>query len=347
LTLTKSQLEALERQQAQEFGVHFDSSTSSDSRSLGLGLEVPPVPTTPLIGLGILEKALPEIPVSAKERAKQTTLDKYLNNRQHSYSDPNTVTPVKSIADHEMGFSFQPGADEDILVRSTERDRTQRKTVDEQLDHRPSLPNLKASGSNIPTSSTKRLSNRPSVAHIQNPRAKVSPTPKTCLHPRTQDNDGIGRMDSSSSSIVTAVRDNSGRSSANNSQAGRPRLKANTDGTNSGSSEAVSAVTAAARAYAASNKRPSTDSSRKGSESGEARFYGAGSKRPSTESSRKGSEFGETRAHTPGKKRLSIASRRTGSGSGETPRRDARANDVEGCILTADRRVNQHDFKNQ
>jgi hypothetical protein len=267
-SLTKLQLEALERQQAQEFGVKFESSVSgADSSSLSHRSDIPAY-KTPLIGLGILEKPLPEIPIRAKERGKQTTLDKYLNARQHSYSDPNTGTPVKKVADYDMGFSFQPGDDEDLLAKRTERDRAQRRTVDEHLGYRPCLPILRDPGSNTPSSPTKEASRRPRL--VQDPKATVSPKPSQL--PRIQDHDHIlGRMDSSSSSIVTAVRDNSGRSSANNSQAGQPRLKRNTDTTGSGSSDATSAVTAAARAYAVGNKRPSFESNRKGSGSGEKR----------------------------------------------------------------------------
>ena len=267
-TLTKLQLEALERQQAQEFGIRFESSVSgADSSSLSHRSDIPAY-KTPIIGLGILEKPLPEIPIRANERAKQTTLDKYLNARQRIYSDPSTGTPVKQVANYDMGFSFQPGDDEDLLARRTERDRAQRRTVDEYLGYRQCLPNPRGLGSNAPSSSTKEAARRPIL--VQDAKATVSPKPSQL--PRIQDHDHIlGRMDSSSSSIITAVRDNSRRSSANNSQAGQPRMKRNPDTTGSGSSDAISAVTAAARAYAAGNKRPSFESTRKGSGSGETR----------------------------------------------------------------------------
>jgi hypothetical protein len=82
-------------------------------------------------------------------------------------------------------------------------------------------------------------------------------------------------MDSSSSSIITAVRDNSGRKSTNgsqnNSQAGRPKLNRNTG---TGNREAVStAATAAARAFAAGYKISPT-ASRKGSGSRQTRKDG-------------------------------------------------------------------------
>ena len=263
-SLTKEQLEALEQQQSQEFGVQFESSVSgTSSNSVEHHSEVP-ASRTPLLGLGILEKPLPEIPISANERARQTTLDKYLRSRQHNYSDPNNGTPVKQVADYNMGFSFRPGDEEDVLARrSTELERARRKAVDDQLRYRHSLQSLKTSGSYTPSSSH-ATPRRPILAHVQESRAKVSPKPTRL--PRLQDNDHVlGRMDSSSSSIITALRDNSGRSSTNNSLAGRPKLERNGEGTGTGNSEAVSAVTAAARAYAASKKRSSSESARKGS----------------------------------------------------------------------------------
>ena len=282
--LTKSQLEALERQQAQECGIAFESSISgADSSSLSHHSEFPAIHGRQGLGLSMLEKPLPEIPVSAKERGKQSTLDKFLTSGQLGYSDPNTAaTPVKDESGYDMGFSFQPGNDEEeLLTRRADRDRAQRRTVDEQLDLRTSLSDLRSSKSNTPSPSTKEHSHRFRQATRPGVKTKtsasgLSTTAKPSYLPRVhQDHDSITRMDSSSSSIVTAVRDNSGRSSANNSQAGRSKLNRKTG--SSGSTEAVSAATAAARAYAAVNKRTSNESSRGGSDCGKIRKESRGS----------------------------------------------------------------------
>lgn len=279
-TLTKSQLDALERQQAQEFGVNFESSTESgaDSGSISHCSDFPVAHGRQTLGHGILEKPLPEIPISARERARQTTLDKFLNARQHTYSDLNSATtPVKhATPEYGLGFSFQPGDDEALLARRTERDRAQRKAVNEHLDHRTFVSSPRESISNT-TSDTPDSSHRPKETTQPEVKPKSSKTglsqtatAKPSHLPRFQDHDQLSRMDSSSSSIVTAVRDNSGRSSANDSQAGRPKL--NRDAGTSGSGEAV---TAATRALAASKKNSpresrmgSTSVSRKGSASG-------------------------------------------------------------------------------
>ena len=123
--LTRAQLEALEWQQAQEFGVAFESSTESgaDSSSISHHSEFPSAYGRQGLGLGISEKSLPEIPVSAKERARQTTLDRFLNGRTVCYSDPNSATEFGyRTASYQLGFSFQPGDDKDLLTRRTESD---------------------------------------------------------------------------------------------------------------------------------------------------------------------------------------------------------------------------------
>lgn len=273
--LTRAQLEALERQQAQEFGVAFESSTESgaDSSSISHRSEFPTAYGRQRLGIGILEKPLPEIPASAKGRARQTTLDRFLHGRKHSYSDPNKATEFGDrTASYRMGFSFQPGDDEDLLGRRTDRDRATWKTVDEHLENHSSPLRPPESRSETP-SSTQESSRRPRDA--TGPTVKPKPsatglsttaTTKPYQPPRVQDHEQLSRMDSSSSSVITAMRDNSGRSSASNSQVGRPKLNRNA-GPGSGSSEAVStAATAAARAFAVSKRSPTI--SRKGSAAG-------------------------------------------------------------------------------
>jgi hypothetical protein len=208
-TLTESQLQVLERQQAQEFDIALDSSTSgADSSSISYRSDFPAAHGQQITGLGILEKPLPEIPISAMERAKQTTLDKFLHAsaRQHSYSDPNTrIERGECSIPYDMGFSFQLGDEEALLARRMERDRAQRRTVDEHLDQRPSLPNPRDSGSNTTTSSVQEHSRRPRQTikpeiKPKSPTAELSvtgiPTPaKPVLVPRAiQDHDQLSRM---------------------------------------------------------------------------------------------------------------------------------------------------------
>jgi hypothetical protein len=255
--------------------VVFESSTESgaDSSSISYRSEFPATHGRQGLGIGLLEKPLPEIPISSKERARQTTLGRFLHGRKHSYSDPNSTTEYgERTSSYQMGFSFQPGDDEDLLGQRAERDRVTWKTVDEHLEHRSSPPRPSEARSDTPPS-VQEPSYRPGgdIRPTIKPKPSASGlystvTARLSQLPRVQGHDQLSRMDSSSSSVITAVRDNSGRSSANNSRTGRPKLNRNAD-TGSGSSEAVStAATAAARAFA-SNKRSPTIS-RKGSVAG-------------------------------------------------------------------------------
>ena len=267
--LNKTQLDALERRQAQELGINIESSISGlESSSLSLRSEIPAKKTPPL-ELDNLKKPLPQIPISANERAKKTTLDRYLNSRQHGYPDPNTGTPIKQAIGYDMSFSFQPGDDEDLIPRrSTDLDRAQRKAVIHHLAYGSSRPDPNTSKPKVSATSVEETSCRLTSTNIQAPKSVVPA--KASQLPRLQDNDHVlGRMDSSSSSVVAAVRNNSGRSSVSNSQAGQAKLRRNADTTTSGgSSDAVSAATAAARAYAASHRKQSSEGARKGSGSG-------------------------------------------------------------------------------
>lgn len=305
--------------------MQFDSSTSSssdDDHHQNQKKAFSQAPTAPLVGLGILEKPLPQIPLNVEQRGKQTTLDKFLRNRQASYPDPNInpETPSRGKANFDVGFSFQPGATEDILVRSTQRDRNQRKSISDLLDDRQSMPNLKESETTTTASrpsSINRLPHRPNLAHIQIPSDRSSPSHQPSSHSRVlQDHDSLRRAASSNSSIVTAIRDNSGRST-NNSQVGRQRLNRTMDGAHGSSSDALSAATAATRAYAASTQRASMESSRKISENSDTRGA-ANYRRQSTESSRKGSESGDLRTFSASRmNRASVEGGRKSSESGE------------------------------
>ena len=208
-TLNKSQLEALEREQTEEFGIAFESSTSgAGSSSISHRSGFRAAHGQQVRELGILEKPLPEIPISAMERAKQTTLDKFLRASvgQHSYSDPNIgIGRGEYSILYDVGFSFQPGDEETLLARTMEIDRAQRRTVDEYLDHQTSLPDIRGPGSNTASSRVQERSHRPRQAaepeiKPKPPTTRLSstgiPTPvKLVLVPRAiQDHDQLSRM---------------------------------------------------------------------------------------------------------------------------------------------------------
>jgi hypothetical protein len=180
------------------------------------------------IGLGIHDKPLPEIPISLAEMARQTTLDKFLRRKQATSSHDSS--PKLSVP-RQLSFSFQPGDDVAILSPRLETDRVKRHTIDCHLDQvskhdvppRSTSPLDQGSPqkSNPPT---KRTSNQPNIRpRLGNPKH---------LPKDLQDYDGMKREDSTSS-VITAVRDNSGSSSVasgsrNDSYIGRPKLDRNT-----------------------------------------------------------------------------------------------------------------------
>jgi hypothetical protein len=269
-SLTTSKLEAFALQQEEDCGVIFESSVSGSQSgsSSPPHSRVPARPKLQSVGLGIHEKPLPRVPATGSQVSKSTL---ELDSRK---SSPETRIPMENVEGLEMGFSFRAGDDEDSLTRRSESDRGQLKTVDKLLDDAlPSGFDLMDFGPK--TSSSRAIEPARQPTPVTEPEAQASlatkPPQRSHLQHRDQE---LDRVDSSSSSVITAVRDSSGRSSTNNSQIGRPRLKRGTDHSgNSGSrgSGNRDAAAAAARAYAASHKRPSMESSVQGSVSGETR----------------------------------------------------------------------------
>jgi hypothetical protein len=241
--LTRTQLEALERQQVQR---GIDNSPSSDNRSpfdpsgqqaKGLGLE-------------FMAKPLPVLPTDVTTNTPRNV--GFMNIGYDQRSTPS-----------QMSFSFNPGDDIDleILARKTTRDRTQ-KVLEEHLRQRFST-----------NSSQKQSPTSPFLSEpVPRPKsAMLSPKsrPTTSLTPpeaqkELREYDPLGRNDSSCSA-VTAVRHNSGRSSTTGSQRHSQRGRTGLN-SSSGSSEAI---TAAVRAIAGSSTskipRRSLSSSQEGS----------------------------------------------------------------------------------
>jgi hypothetical protein len=241
----RAQLDALEQQQTeQEFGVIFDSSTSgpessSQSAHSRLGLGIHPH-----------EKPLPDIPRGIRVSHCSTCegTDTVTSGDAGAVSTNHTML-------HQMSFSFQPGDDADILAQVVSEDRANKHTSEVHMRQRTP----KESGSRSETSSNDQIyfdSAEPSRKKRvpTNPSLKIKSSGKSSHVPRNlQESDPFERGDSSSS-IVTAVRDNSGRSansSQNDTQSGWPNLECK-----SGSSEAV---TAAKRALAISKKNVSSE----------------------------------------------------------------------------------------
>lgn len=163
----------------------------------------------------------------------------------------------------QMGFSFRPGDDMEALAQRQRTGRTPRRPVG-QYSRRQSSAEIDGQSEDAGIVQLRKLELSP---HTRiDPRVGVRRPPMTTSRPSSrprdlQDSEGLKR-DDSGGSFVTALRDNSGRSSANGSQnnsQARRRLDRNT-----GSSEAV---TAATRALSSAGAKRSSAQRKSGSES--------------------------------------------------------------------------------
>jgi len=313
-SLTKSQLEALERQQEiADHSVLFGSSESGVSSSVSHHSDFPVLQGPQGLGIDLLEKPLPEIPKVPEDRGKQTTLLRFFHGKKHSYSDPNKSRVYEEpTASFQGGFSFRRG-DEDLHSQRSERDRTKRKTVNEHLEHQSSPLKPMESPNNTPPNTTPPHEPVSSTAGMKRPTIKSKPSStgmntttaviRPSLLPRIQvDSDHPSRMNSSSSSVVTAVRHNSSRSSAGNSQIGRPTVN------RSAGSRSSEAIAAATRAFAGG--KPSPPITRKASE---ATSGGSGSKGDLLD--------GDGGSNTTAQRKPSIASRGSSMGGSDVGRK--------------------------
>jgi hypothetical protein len=248
--ISRTQLEALERQQIgfKRGLASFESSsgvgTSTDSMSQDLTSQ------DDGLGLGIIteEKPLPEIPTerSALRRTKTK-----------GSSKPIQLGPP---ATEEMSFSFQPGDDNNVLTHGDDVTNAHR-IVFKDLQRRFTAPAERPETSTSTTSTRRspdRSTDSPSANKLR-PDSRKSVAYSGSASPNLQSSDQVSRG-GSTASVVTAIRDNSGRSSACGSRAesrsGRPHLDSN--------QSTSEAVTAAARAYVASNQRSSEGKARTG-----------------------------------------------------------------------------------
>ncbi|PVH87031.1 hypothetical protein DL98DRAFT_567284 [Cadophora sp. DSE1049] len=245
--LTNEQLKALERQRAQEeFGVDFGSSSESESSTNTHNEAFSPVALPKGLGIGF-RKPQSELP-KRKVPKKPSTLS-----LKESYTSQYDV--LSKDSPQQMGFSFRPGDDAEALAQRMRTGQTPRRLMNyarPQSYYRDNDNEADEDGlirlRRLELSPYSKIDPRTGAGLPHRPSLKSLPRPRDL-----QDSEGLKR-DDSSGSFVTALRDNSGRSSANGSQNNsqrRNRLDRNT-----GSSEAVSAATKAF-GNAAGAKRPS------------------------------------------------------------------------------------------
>lgn len=205
------------------------------------------------LGIDVDEKPLPKLP-SGRERNKS-------EHTANSFND--TVYPQFDVGGRtletpsQLGFSFKPGDDAEIFAQSSARDlKTKSKVGFRTYQQRTTSSEGKSEVSNTTVRSVEGSRQSKSTPVSYNPNIQSK------LDRDSQDRESLQR-DDSASSIITTVRDNSGRSSVDSSRQSRQGVRQKLN-RNSGSNEAI---TAAVRALASASAS-ARNSSRKGSSSG-------------------------------------------------------------------------------
>ncbi|ATZ54435.1 hypothetical protein BCIN_10g04380 [Botrytis cinerea B05.10] len=267
--LTSVQLDALERQHAtEELGVVFDSSSESDdtsSRSAFTEGQAPTPNRTPKISSirnSNKEKPLPDIPTKHQE------MDPFFSGEARNvqpWVEPQDDGQASSSAESRKEFSFKTGDDtpsvlhkpSKVVLRKINPDSVPASRLsyvmnsEDEFVSLPRHPIADANSQFEAKSKTRNVMSKPTVS-----TSPGKETYATGLRQQLGMGRGMGKgmeRGDSNSSIVTAVRDNSGRSDK-----GRPaREDAGAKGNGSGGKQKQSqgtAVMAAVRAIAASNK---------------------------------------------------------------------------------------------
>jgi len=250
-SLTRSKLDGLEQRQGErEHMLAFDLSASGPESSANHSHDDRPYPGSRVgLGIDIDEKPLPKIPLN-QEINKSERIQEVGELGSSNYAPFGAVGRSLEMS----SFSFKPGDDTDILTQSMAKNLKTKsaaaiRTYQSRLtDCEEQLDRIYTSGQNVVGS---RLPKSTPFGH----KGKVHSKAGRDL----QDYEALKR-DDSNSSIITAVRVDSRRSSVDSSrhssQNARQRLNRN-----SGSNEAV---TAAVRALACASAS-ARDSPRKGS----------------------------------------------------------------------------------
>lgn len=249
--LSKTQLADLERQRAHaEFGVAFDSSSESESSTNSPDRKTEtslPVMAPSGLGIGFQAKHTPVYPKGPVRQMREPT------------GSGGRYASLAQEAPSQVAFSFRPGDDE-VLAQRARTGQTPRRIPERRSYHQRSTEAGEPHGesASVARDSVAETVVRPSKPEPAVPAGRPATLSRTSSRsrPREIQEAELVKRDDSNSSFVTALRDNSGRSSASGAQDhGQRRRRLDR---NSGSSEAVAA---AARALAAAKKRPALDQS--------------------------------------------------------------------------------------
>jgi hypothetical protein len=231
----------------EQCGVFSDSSASATSTNQsfhgtasGLGAGVG-------LGIDIHDKPLPGIPQSPLLNMEAKTSSRSVSESNEGYQTELEEEPRPGDL---MCFSFNPGDDTSILAQEAKYEVKKKKKAARNYTRPDRSPIASRNPEQRSESSTADTSpRRRSETPVQKQLRKSIAIANPAIARDTQESDSL-RRDDSISSVVTAVRDNSGRSSAagsiQNSQNSRQSL-------NRSAGSSSEAVTAAVRALAAVN----------------------------------------------------------------------------------------------
>ncbi|CAD6456634.1 07dfcb61-dfbb-4004-bee6-acf7b4e9139d [Sclerotinia trifoliorum] len=276
--LTSLQLDALERQHAtEELGVAFDSSSESDdtsSRSAiteGQGLTPNGTPKHP----DIKEKPLPDIPASDPEIDPSFSSE---TDHAQPWVNLQDDEHASSSIDSRKGFSFKAGDDLPSLLHESSKDILRKSNTvsvqasrlsyvmnnEDEFVAKPRLADskfeLKPESRIMEVKSSANLNVNTMLSGSSEKEKEIERGSEKGLRQQLGMGMGLGRgieRTYSSSSIVTAVRDNSGRSEGGRLGRGKGSGNGNGNGGGGGGRQKngqATAVMAAVRAIAASNK---------------------------------------------------------------------------------------------
>lgn len=240
-----------------------DSSTSGPDSSAQSSHddEKPYLQSRVWLGIDIDEKPLPKIPSNQEPNRARRTVSDFC-----AAGYPQFDSGGESAEMSPLGFSFKPGDDTGILIQKTTRDLNTKSAVGIRTYQPRSATSREQSEESYTSAQSVEGSQPPRSAPFVH-KSKLPSKPGRDL----QESEALKR-DDSTSSIITAVRGDSRRSSVDgsrhSSQGARQRLNRNS-GSNEAVTAAIRALAIASAGTRGSPRKGSSSRTRKGSLRGE------------------------------------------------------------------------------
>lgn len=182
----------------------FDSSTSGPESSAHLIQDEMPHVEQPVgLGIDINEKPLPDIPSNPAPNGSGHTASELCVTRYPQFDTGSEN--LESLS--QLGFSFKPGDDMDIIAQNSVRDRNKNELFGvATYQPRPTTSEEESEASYASTRIVGRARRPKSTSLSAKPKLQAKPG----IAQEIQDNKSLKR-DGSTSGIITAIRGNSGK----------------------------------------------------------------------------------------------------------------------------------------